>query len=512
MSLQRSLALLVPIGCILGCGGPQAMVVATATQIVVNDGDNQSAFVGTQAATAPSAIVLDQSNNPQAGVEVTFAVMSGAGSITGPNQTTGLDGVAKVGSWTLGPTAGTNMLTATSEVLPGSSVTFTATGLAGSAPLLAVNDGDNQSVFVGAQVATAPSVIVLDQSNNPQVGVEVTFAVMSGAGSITGPIQTTGADGVARVGNWTLGSIPGTNTLTATSDGLTGSPVTFTATGLAPPVPPVVGEFYNSSEPGCDGSDPNMLYCDDFEAGFWYTQDCDNGGFTEEQKGWCGNIFANPITPPGAAVCGAAGANGTNCAAHGGLHTSVGGVNMAMHKFAGGPVTELWARWYYKAEAGYMWGAEKSTNFTKANGDITWFNVQFNCGTGSASSTATPYIQIINGSDICQSPNISGISLESGRWYFFEVHARLNSQGTVGDGLIEMWIDDCGTDGACTGSPTLRTQMTNVVFDRNQLGCTTTPCQVEVLWWENWANPASAGIPFYDQMVVSKVGPIGFMP
>ena len=37
------------------------------------------------------------------------------------------------------------------------------------------------------------------------------------------------------VGSWTLGTVAGTNTLTATCAGLTGSPVTFTATGLAGP-------------------------------------------------------------------------------------------------------------------------------------------------------------------------------------------------------------------------------------------------------------------------------------
>src|SRR5439155_517808 len=42
---------------------------------------------------------------------------------------------------------------------------------------------------------------------------------------------TTGANGIAAVTSWTLGTTAGTNTLTATSGTLTGSPVTFTATG-----------------------------------------------------------------------------------------------------------------------------------------------------------------------------------------------------------------------------------------------------------------------------------------
>src|SRR2546422_6736165 len=45
--------------------------------------------------------------------------------------------------------------------------------------------------------------------------------------------QTTTASGIATVGSWTLSATAGTNTLTATSSGLTGSPVTFTAEGTA---------------------------------------------------------------------------------------------------------------------------------------------------------------------------------------------------------------------------------------------------------------------------------------
>src|SRR3989449_4721242 len=45
--------------------------------------------------------------------------------------------------------------------------------------------------------------------------------------------QTTNGSGIATVGSWTLSTTAGTNTLTATSSGLTGSPVTFTADGTA---------------------------------------------------------------------------------------------------------------------------------------------------------------------------------------------------------------------------------------------------------------------------------------
>src|SRR5205085_2214735 len=44
---------------------------------------------------------------------------------------------------------------------------------------------------------------------------------------------TTSTSGVATVGSWTLSPTAGSNTLTATSGSLSGSPVTFTATGTA---------------------------------------------------------------------------------------------------------------------------------------------------------------------------------------------------------------------------------------------------------------------------------------
>jgi adhesin/invasin len=95
-----------------------------------------------------------------------------------------------------------------------------------------MNAGDGQVAPAGSTVATPPSVIVTDQFGNPVSGVTVIFAVASGGGSVTGATAVTNASGIATVGSWRLGPIPGLNTLTATSGTLTGSPITFTAVGL----------------------------------------------------------------------------------------------------------------------------------------------------------------------------------------------------------------------------------------------------------------------------------------
>lgn len=99
--------------------------------------------------------------------------------------------------------------------------------------------GDNQSGEPGQPVAVAPVVRVTTAAGAAVSGVAVTFAVASGGGTIVGESQTTGADGTASLGSWTLGAAVGTNTLTATIAGsVTGNPATFTATGQLSPFNP----------------------------------------------------------------------------------------------------------------------------------------------------------------------------------------------------------------------------------------------------------------------------------
>jgi adhesin/invasin len=106
--------------------------------------------------------------------------------------------------------------------------TATVTFTAGPPANLAKHAGDGQSATVGTAVAVAPAVRITDANGNPLAGVSVTFAVATGGGSATGTTATTDANGVATVGSWTLGTIAGSNTLTATAGALS---ATFSATG-----------------------------------------------------------------------------------------------------------------------------------------------------------------------------------------------------------------------------------------------------------------------------------------
>src|SRR5205807_576828 len=201
--------------------------------MAANSPTSQSATAGTAVSAPPSVIVKDANGNPVTGVAVTFAVAPGNGTITGGSQTTNGSGIATVGSWTLSATAGSNTLTATSGSLTGSPVTFTATGTAGAGATIAANSPTSQSAPAGTAVSSPPSVLALHAALPIVTGVAVTFAVAPGNGTITGGSQTTNGSGIATVGSWTLSATAGSNTLTATSGSLTGSPVTFTATGTA---------------------------------------------------------------------------------------------------------------------------------------------------------------------------------------------------------------------------------------------------------------------------------------
>src|SRR5205807_723391 len=213
--------------------GTITVSAGAAATIAANSATSQSATAGTAVGAPPSVIVKDANGNPVTGAAVTFAVAPGNGTITGGSQTTNTSGVATVGSWTISAAAGANTLTASSGTLSGSPVTFTATGTAGGAATIAANSATSQSATAGNAVSAPPSVIVKDANGNPVTGVTVTFTPATGSGTVTGGSQTTNTSGVATVGSWPRSATAGTIPTRRSSEPLSGSPVTFTATGTA---------------------------------------------------------------------------------------------------------------------------------------------------------------------------------------------------------------------------------------------------------------------------------------
>jgi adhesin/invasin len=219
-----------------GVANNPVLFTATATipggsQLIIVAGNNQQAQVGHLVAAAPSVEVRTAGGAGIGGIPVTFAVVTGGGSVIGAQQVTDPNGRATVGGWVLGGSPGTNTLTASAAGIANSPVSFTATAVLPAGTQIAKVAGDNQQAGVGRLVPIAPAVVVRDAANLPVPGVIVTFAVGSGGGSVVGASQVTDANGRAAVGGWFLGPLPGPNTLTASAPGIPA--VTFAATGAA---------------------------------------------------------------------------------------------------------------------------------------------------------------------------------------------------------------------------------------------------------------------------------------
>ena len=208
-----------------------SLTAGPATQIAAHSVVTQSATAGTAVANPPSVLVTDASANPVSGVSVTFAVASGDGTVNPATPVaTGADGIAAVVSWTLGPTAGANTLSANAAGLAGSSVTFTATATVGPPASLVKSSGDPLTGQVGTTLATPHEVLVRDAGANPVSGVRVDWRAATGGGSVNPSFSTTDVNGHATTTR-TLGVTPGTQTTTATATLQSGpATVTFTIT------------------------------------------------------------------------------------------------------------------------------------------------------------------------------------------------------------------------------------------------------------------------------------------
>jgi subtilisin family serine protease len=116
--------------------GTIALSAGAAATIAVDDGNGQNAATSSVVPVPPSVVVTDADNNPVPGVPVTFQVTAGGGMVdpTTPVNTNS-DGIASVTSWTLGPAAGPNNLSASASGLTGSPVVFGATGVAGASTI-----------------------------------------------------------------------------------------------------------------------------------------------------------------------------------------------------------------------------------------------------------------------------------------------------------------------------------------------------------------------------------------
>ena len=169
-------------------------------------------------------LVSDEDGSPLAGVGVTFSVTAGGGTLSTTIDTTDANGRAAT-QLTLGNQLGAHTVTATVEGL--GKVNFTAATIGQITHRLTKMSGDGQEGLVGSQLAEPFVVLVSDEDDEAIAGVVVSFTVAAGGGTLTDTTDITDVNGLART-TLTLGNEPGTNTVTATIEGI--EPMTFTAT------------------------------------------------------------------------------------------------------------------------------------------------------------------------------------------------------------------------------------------------------------------------------------------
>jgi adhesin/invasin len=204
-----------------------------AASVEYTSGTNQSGLVGSTLAQPLVVTVRDANKQPVQGFTVGFAVVAGGGQLSVSTASTDAQGRAST-SLTLGAAAGTNTVTASAAGLTGSPVTFNASALPLPADSIALVSGNAQTGIAGSALAQPFVVVVKDAAGGAVVGHDVTFTVAAGGGTLSATAVKTDAQGRA-ASTLTLGAVPATNTVTANSTGLKGSPVTFNATGMPAP-------------------------------------------------------------------------------------------------------------------------------------------------------------------------------------------------------------------------------------------------------------------------------------
>jgi hypothetical protein len=183
-------------------------------------------------------VAVDASGASIGDVKFTVTVSSGGGKIAGtPGHTA--SSPTSVGAWTLGPRAGANTITLSVSGVP--PLVITATGVAGSATRFVPLTPIALSGRAGEPVTASMSARVTDAFENPVGGAVVELS--ASAGKAPAPV-TAGADGVATITGWILGTTAGQDALTLRSGAATlsfiatvlpGDPAHLTTIDTAPP-------------------------------------------------------------------------------------------------------------------------------------------------------------------------------------------------------------------------------------------------------------------------------------
>ena len=210
-------------------------------------GDGQQALSGTRFEDPLVVEVFDQNGVILPGAVVAFEVTEGEGTLSVSVDTTDARGRAST-FLTIG--AGSGTLTVEVRVTGLEPQIFTLTAIARRAQAFAKLSGDEQQGLAGAALPEPLVVQVLDQSGNVLEGVQVTFAITAGDGTLSVEIATTDAQGRAAT-TLTLGEVGGDISVEVTVEGL--EPVIFTAGGQL--VPQTLTKLSGDEQQGLAGAE-----------------------------------------------------------------------------------------------------------------------------------------------------------------------------------------------------------------------------------------------------------------
>ena len=193
-------------------------------------GDNQKGVTGA-ALEAPFVVEVEDANGSAlVGVPVVFTVTAGGGTLNTTRTTTNANGRAQ-STLKLGPHPGTNTVTVSAQGIQGQQM-FSAEGTR-IPKTLEIISGNDQEGLPGSTLENPFVVEVRDQTDKLVSGVQVTFSMSSGGGTLSATSATTDNNGRAQ-SFLTLGPSPGENTVAVSVTGITQTE-TFNAEGIRIP-------------------------------------------------------------------------------------------------------------------------------------------------------------------------------------------------------------------------------------------------------------------------------------
>lgn len=165
---------------------PPGAQIGPPASVTVSAGDNQTGEPGQVLGTRVRALVKDSLGRAVPNAPVQFAVDSGGGTIDGVSATTGADGQATAGDWTLGAAEGRNILQITVAGAPAVRASATATYLGVSVSAGSIG-GDGGSLVIQRPGSALDRLRITAPASAFASAVAFTVTASSSAGLILNP-------------------------------------------------------------------------------------------------------------------------------------------------------------------------------------------------------------------------------------------------------------------------------------------------------------------------------------